>query len=199
MIVAHPNFALLQSALRCERAALEDKIVQKAIARVLEAVYEADFMDFSYGFRPKRSCHQALKALSDTIMFKPVNHVIEADIKGFFDNVSHDWMMKFLEVRIKDSSLLLLIRRFLKAGYMEAGQRIRTNRGTPQGGNLTPHAGQHLLALRTRPVVRETSQTQCPGPVPSGALCRRLHLHGPAPADRLPDRSNAPAEVRQGL
>jgi RNA-directed DNA polymerase len=118
--------------------AIEDKIVQKGIARILGAIYEADFMDFSYGFRPKRSCHQALKELNDTIMFRPVNYVIEADIKGFFDNVSHDWMMRFLAVRIRDSSLLLLIRRFLKAGYMETGKLIRTEEGTPQGGNLSP-------------------------------------------------------------
>jgi len=118
--------------------AIEDKIVQKGIARILEAIYEADFMDCSYGFRPRRSCHQALKAVNDTIMFKPVNHIIEGDIKGFFDNVSHDWMMKFLQVRIRDSSLLLLIRRFLKAGYMESGKLIRTEDGTPQGGNLSP-------------------------------------------------------------
>jgi RNA-directed DNA polymerase len=118
--------------------AIEDKIVQKGIARILEAIYEADFKDFSYGFRPKRSCHQALKALNDTIMAKPVSFVIEADIKGFFDNVSHHWMMKFLEVRIGDSSLLLLIRRFLKAGYMESGKLIRSEEGTPQGGNLSP-------------------------------------------------------------
>jgi len=118
--------------------AIEDKIVQKGIARILQAIYEADFMDCSYGFRPKRSCHHALKAVNDTIMFKPVNHVIEADIKGFFDNVSHYWMMTFLQVRIRDSSLLLLIRRFLKAGYMESGMLIRTEEGTPQGGNLSP-------------------------------------------------------------
>ena len=118
--------------------AIEDKIVQKGIARILEAIYEVDFMDCSYGFRPKRSCHQALKVVNDTIMFKPVNHVIEADIKGFFDNVSHYWMMKFLRVRIRDSSLLLLIRRFLKAGYMESGMLVRTEDGTPQGGNLSP-------------------------------------------------------------
>ena len=118
--------------------AIEDKIVQKGIARILEAIYEADFCDCSYGFRPRRSGHQALKTVNDTIMFAPVSFVIEADIKGFFDHVSHDWMMKFLQVRIRDSRLLLLIRRFLKAGYMEAGQWIRTEQGTPQGGNLTP-------------------------------------------------------------
>lgn len=118
--------------------ATEDKIVQKGIARILGSIYEADFMDFSYGFRPGRSCHQALKSVNDTIMFNPISYVIEADIKGFFDNVSHDWMMKFLEVRISDSSLLLLIRRFLKAGYMESGRLVRTEDGTPQGGNLSP-------------------------------------------------------------
>ena len=117
---------------------IEDKIVQKGIARILEAIYEADFMDCSYGFRPKRSCHQALKVVNDTIMFKPVSYIIEADIKGFFDHVSHDWMMKFLQVRIRDSSLLLLIRRFLKAGYMDSGMLVRTDEGTPQGGNLSP-------------------------------------------------------------
>ena len=118
--------------------ALEDKIVQKGITRILETIYEADFMDCSYGFRPNRSCHQALNAVDKTIMTKPINHIIEADIKGFFDNVSHEWMMKFLAVRIKDPSLLLLIRRFLKAGYCEADKIVATEQGTPQGGNLSP-------------------------------------------------------------
>jgi RNA-directed DNA polymerase len=118
--------------------ALEDKIVQKAISRILEAIYEADFLNCSYGFRPKRDCHQALDAVDKVIMRKHVNYVIEADIKGYFDNVSHDWMIKFLQVRIKDSSFLLLIRRFLKAGYCESGKFIATDQGTPQGGNLSP-------------------------------------------------------------
>lgn len=118
--------------------AIEDKIVQKGIARILEAIYEVDFMDCSYGFRPKRSCHQALKSVHDTIMSKPVSYIIEADIKGFFDHVSHEWMMKFLQVRIRDSSLLLLIRRFLEAGYIDSGMLVRTDQGTPQGGNLSP-------------------------------------------------------------
>jgi len=118
--------------------ALEDKIVQKGISRILEAIYEADFLNCSYGFRPARNCHQAINAVDKTIMAKPINHVIEADIKGYFDNVSHDWMMKFLQVRIKDPSFLLLIRRFLKAGYVEAGRIVKTEQGTPQGGNLSP-------------------------------------------------------------
>jgi RNA-directed DNA polymerase len=118
--------------------ALEDKIVQKGIAGILEAIYEADFLDCSYGFRPGRSCHQAINAADKTIMTKPINHIIEADIKGYFDHVSHSWLEKFLQVRIKDPSFLLLIRRFLKAGYVEAGMREATEQGTPQGGNLSP-------------------------------------------------------------
>jgi group II intron reverse transcriptase/maturase len=118
--------------------ALEDKIVQAGIAAILGAIYEADFLDCSYGFRPERGCHQALEVVYTTIVRKPINHVIDADIKGFFDNVSHEWLMKFLRVRIKDSSLLLLIERFLKAGYFEAGRVVATERGTPQGGNLSP-------------------------------------------------------------
>lgn len=118
--------------------AIEDKIVQKGIARILEAIYEVDFCDCSYGFRRGRSGHQALQAVDRTIMRERVNYVIEADIKGYFDHVSHDWMMKCLQVRISDSSLLLLIRRFLKVGYMESGLLVRTEQGTPQGGNLSP-------------------------------------------------------------
>jgi RNA-directed DNA polymerase len=117
---------------------LEDKIVQKGISRILEAIYEADFLNCSYGFRPKRTCHQALNVVDKVVMRKYVNYVIEADIKSYFDKVSHEWMMKFLQVRIKDSSFLLLIRRFLKAGYFEAGKVIPTDRGTPQGGNASP-------------------------------------------------------------
>jgi group II intron reverse transcriptase/maturase len=118
--------------------ALEDKIVQKGISWILEAIYEADFLDCSYGFRTGKDCHQALNAVDKIIMRKHIDYVIEADIKGYFDNVSHDWMMKFLQVRISDSSFLLLIRRFLKAGYLEAGKVIATEQGTPQGGNLSP-------------------------------------------------------------
>ena len=94
---------------------LEDKIVQKGIALILEAIYEADFLECSYGFRLGRSCHQAINVVDKAIMTKPVNHIVEADIKGFFDNVSHAWMMICLRVRIKDPSLLLLIQRMLKS------------------------------------------------------------------------------------
>ena len=118
--------------------ALEDKIVQKGIAWILEAIYEQDFLDCSYGFRPRRSCHQALNAVDKIVMRQRINYVIEADIKGYFDHVSHEWMLEFLQVRINDPSLLLLIRRFLKAGYLEADQFVSAEQGTPQGGNLSP-------------------------------------------------------------
>jgi len=118
--------------------ALEDKIVQKGIAQILEAIYEPLFLDCSYGFRPNRSCHQALNVVDKTMMRRPINYVVEADIKGFFENVSHDWMMKCLQVRINDPSLLLLIKRFLKAGFIDANVFVLTTKGTPQGGNLSP-------------------------------------------------------------
>ena len=117
---------------------VEDKIVQTGIARILEAVYENDFLDFSYGFRPNKSCHQALEKLNQIIMSKPINHIIDADIKGFFDNVNHDWLMKFLEHRINDFNFYRLIKRFLKNGYMEKGKVYTVGRGTPQGGIVSP-------------------------------------------------------------
>lgn len=118
--------------------ATEDKIVQKGIARILEAIFENDFLDFSYGFRPGRNCHQAVGRLDRIIMKEPVNYVIDADIKGFFDNVTHDWMMKFLGHRVSDPCLLRLIGRFLKNGYMEEGKTYGSEKGTPQGGIISP-------------------------------------------------------------
>jgi group II intron reverse transcriptase/maturase len=117
---------------------IENKIVERAVAWILESIYENDFSDMSFGFRPRRNCHQALKKLNDLITYNPVSHIVEADIKGFFDNVSHEYMMKFLQIRIKDSSLLFLIRRFLQAGYVDDGLLIRTDNGTPQGSILSP-------------------------------------------------------------
>ncbi len=117
---------------------LEDKVLQRAVTMILEAVYEQDFLDCSYGFRPKRSCHQALKTLNDLITFRPVSHVVEADIKGFFDNMSHEELMEFLRIRIADTSLLTLINKFLKAGYIDERLLIRTEKGTPQGSILSP-------------------------------------------------------------
>jgi len=119
-------------------AALEDKIVQRALVEVLNHVYEADFLGFSYGFRPERSQHQALDALWVGLMRKRVNWVLDADIRGFFDTINHEWMMQFVEHRIADPRVLRLIRKWLRAGVSEDGEWSRTEVGTPQGAVLTP-------------------------------------------------------------
>lgn len=119
-------------------SAHENKIVEKGVKLILESIYEADFLPCSHGFRPGRSCHQALERLGAAINGGPVNHVVEADIKGFFDNVSHEMLLCFLRRRIADRSLLLLIERFLKAGYIDDGLLVRTDEGTPQGSILSP-------------------------------------------------------------
>jgi len=119
-------------------SALENKIVERGITWILESIYEQDFADCSYGFRPGRSCHQALKRLNDLVMFAPVNHIVEADIKGFFDNVDHEKLLMLLRQRITDPTLLELIKRFLEAGYVEDDERVQSDKGTPQGSILSP-------------------------------------------------------------
>ena len=110
-------------------SALENKIVERGITWILESIYEQDFQDCSYGFRPGRNCHQALKQLNDLIRCQPVNHIVEADIKGFFDNVDHDKLMDFIRIRISDTALLNLIGKFLKAGYIDDGQLSGRTKG----------------------------------------------------------------------
>ena len=119
-------------------SALENKIVERGITWILESIYEQDFLDCSFGFRPERNGHQALKKLNDLIMFQPVSHIVEADIKGFFDNVDHDKLMDFIRIRISDTALLNLIGKFLKAGYIDDGQLVKSDKGTPQGSILSP-------------------------------------------------------------
>ena len=119
-------------------SSIENKIVESGIARIIGSIYEADFFEFSYGFRPNKNAHQALKVIGDEINFKPVNHIVEADIKGFFDNVEHDLLLDFLKIRIKDTSLLFLINRFLKAGYIDNNLLVKSDKGTPQGSILSP-------------------------------------------------------------
>jgi group II intron reverse transcriptase/maturase len=116
----------------------EDKLVQAGLVRILESVYEQDFIEDSYGFRPLRSCHNALKALSETVENKPVNHIVEADIKGFFDNVNQEWLMKFLAHRIEDKRVQRMVKRFLKAGVADDGSVTVSDEGTPQGGVISP-------------------------------------------------------------
>lgn len=117
---------------------VEDKLVQMAFARILEAIWEADFMDFSYGFRKGRNCHQALARVDRAIMRECVNYVIDADIEGFFENVNHEWMKRCIEERISDKRFIRYIIRMLKSGIMEEGRYKRTEEGTPQGGVISP-------------------------------------------------------------
>ena len=118
--------------------ALEDKIVQGVAAEVMQAVYEADFKNFSYGFRPGRSQHNALDALSVGLMARKVNWVLDADIRGFFDAISHEWMVKFIEHRIADQRVVRHVKKWLKAGVLEDGKVRRVEEGTPQGGSISP-------------------------------------------------------------
>jgi len=118
--------------------ALEDKIVQRAVVEVLNTIYEADFLGFSYGFRPGRSAHQALDALTVGIMTKKVNWVLDADIRSFFDTLSHGWMVRFLEHRVADRRVVRLIQKWLRAGVLEDGERTQKKVGTVQGGSISP-------------------------------------------------------------
>jgi group II intron reverse transcriptase/maturase len=119
-------------------AALEDKIVQQAVVTILNQIYEGDFRGFSYGFRPGRSPHQALDALNVGISRKRVNWILDADIRGFFDNMDHEWTMKFMEHRVADNRILRLMQKWLKAGVSEEGQWSETKVGTPQGAVVSP-------------------------------------------------------------
>ena len=120
-------------------ASLEDKIVQQAVSTVLQAIYEQDFLGFSYGFRPGRSAHDALDALWVGIDRREVAWIVDADISAFFDTIDHEWMMRFLEHRIGDKRLLRLLHKWLKAGHIgEDGRRVAAERGTPQGAVISP-------------------------------------------------------------
>ncbi len=118
--------------------ALEDKIVQRAVVAVLNAIYEEDFLGFSYGFRPGRSQHDALDALAVGICNTPVNWILDADIRSFFDSVSQQWLIRFLEHRIGDQRIIRLVRKWLKAGVLEDGEWSVSEEGTPQGAVASP-------------------------------------------------------------
>ena len=117
---------------------LEDKIVQRAVVEVLNAIYEQDFLGFSYGFRPQRSPHQALDALTVGIETRKVNWVLDADIRRFFDTLSHEWLVRFVEHRVADRRVVRLIQKWLRAGVLEDGERVRSDVGTVQGGSISP-------------------------------------------------------------
>jgi len=117
---------------------LEDKIVQGAVAEVLSAIYEVDFLGFSYGFRPGRNPHQALSSLHTAIMSQRVNWVLDADIRSFFDSVDHEWLLRMLAHRIADPRVLRLVRMWLEAGILESGEWHETDKGAPQGAGISP-------------------------------------------------------------
>jgi RNA-directed DNA polymerase len=119
-------------------AAVEDKIVQRAAAGVLNAIYEEDFLGFSYGFRPGRSAHDAMDALCAAIVSKKVNFILDADIRSFFDTVNHEWLIRFVEHRIGDRRIIRLIQKWLKVGVLEAGVVTVSDRGTAQGAVISP-------------------------------------------------------------
>jgi group II intron reverse transcriptase/maturase len=119
-------------------AALEDKIVQRAVGEVLNSIWEEDFRGFSYGFRPGRSQHDALDALFVGITQKKMNWVLDLDIKSFFDKIDHDWLIQFVEHRIADKRIVRLIQKWVKAGVLEDGQWVETKEGTPQGSVISP-------------------------------------------------------------
>lgn len=116
----------------------EDKIVQAVFADILNTIYEPIFLDSSFGFRQNRDCHMAIKQLDKTIMKGKTNYIVEADIKGFFDNVNHEWLIKFLEHTIKDTNFIRYIKRFLKSGIIEDMKYYESEKGTPQGGLISP-------------------------------------------------------------
>ncbi len=146
-------------------AALEDKIVQKAVARILEAIYEADFLGFSYGFRPGRSQHNALDALWVGLTRRKVNWVLDADIRGFFDALDHECLKRFLAIRIADQRVLRLVNKWLTAGVSEDGEWSATTVGTPQGAVISPLLANVFLHYALDQWVQEWRTTQARGDV----------------------------------
>jgi RNA-directed DNA polymerase len=142
-------------------AALEDKLLQRAVVEVLNAIYETDFRGFSYGFRPGRSPHHALDALAAAILRKKVNWVLDADIRGFYDAIDHEWMLKFLEHRIADRRVLRLIRKWLKAGVIENGVRSETVEGMAQGASVSPLLSNVYLHVCPERKVRRCRRSFC--------------------------------------
>lgn len=146
-------------------ASLEDKIVQQAMLWVLQAIYEQDFLGFSYGFRPGRSCHQALDALSVGLTNRKVSWVLDADIEGFFDTIDHEWLIKFLEHRVGDQRMLRLIRKWLRAGVSEEGEWSETCVGTPQGAVISPLLANVFLHYVLDLWIEWRRKSQCRGDV----------------------------------
>ena len=146
-------------------ASYEDKIVQMAVKKILGAIYEPRFLNCMYGFRPNRGCHEAIKEVYQRISYGKISYIVDADIKGFFDHIDHEWMMKFLEWNIQDKNLLWLIRKYLKAGIMEQGKFEPTEEGSAQGSVMSPMLANiymhHVLTLWFKLVVKKEMQGEC--------------------------------------
>jgi retron-type reverse transcriptase len=154
-------------------AALEDKIVQRAAVAVLGAIYEEDFLGFSYGFRPKRSQHDALDALCVGIDRKKVRWILDVDIRGFFDQLSRDWLIRFLKHRIADTRMIRLVRKWLQAGVLDEGVWTDSEMGVPQGATASPLLANVLSPLHVRPVGASVAQASRPRGYGRCAFCRR--------------------------
>lgn len=144
---------------------LEDKLVQRAVVEVMNAIYETDFLGFSYGFRPRRNPHQALDAVAVGIKSRKVNWVLDADIRDFFGTLVHEWLVKFIEHRVKDKRVVRLIQKWLAAGVLEDGKRVRSEVGTVQGGSISPLLANIYLHYVLDLWVRRWRQTVARGDV----------------------------------
>ncbi len=146
-------------------AAYEDKIVQLALKKVLEAVYESKLLDNMYGFRPGRGCHDAVKSMCREIVHHKINYIVDADIRGFYDHVNHEWMIKFLEVHIKDPNIIRLIKKYLKAGIIDQGEYKPGEEGTAQGNIISPILSNiymhYVLMLWFKAVVKKGGKGEC--------------------------------------
>jgi retron-type reverse transcriptase len=183
-------------------AALEDKIVQRAVVEILNAIYETDFLGFSYGFRPGRSQDQALDALATAIYRRKVNWILDADIRAFFDSVSWEWLVRFLEHRIADRRLVRLIGKWLKAGVLEDGRLLEVERGTPQGAVISPVLANIYLHYVYDLWVHQWRRRHAGGEVIRRPLCRRHRGGLPASLGcrAVSGRASAAsAEVRAGV
>jgi len=166
--------------------ALEDKIVQRATVEVLDAIYEQDFLGFSYGFRPGRSPHQALDALAVGIGMRKVNWVLDADIRKFYDTLDQGWLVKFIEYRIADRRVVRLIQKWLKAGVLEEGKRVQSEIGTVQGGSISPLLSNIYLHLVLDLWVQRWKRKQARGDVilvrfADGMPVQKSNLWGASP------------------
>ena len=154
----------------------EDKLVQEALRRILEAGFEPQFYDEMMGFRPGRSCHMALRKLNTMIERRPTNYILDADVKGFFDHIDHEWTVRFIESRIKDPNIIRLVRRMLEAGVVEDFWYEETEEGSGQGGGVFPGHSKHLHALCTAVAVPGKDKTILTWVCRNHRICRRLRM-----------------------